>query len=197
MKALIIYSHPTGKPFSYNEHILTEVQTILSRKQYEVTIRDLYEMKFDPILSSNDFDLLHQRRTPKDIQTEQDYITEADLLLVISPIWWASFPAILKGYFDRVFAHGFAYQAEADGSVTKKLTGKKGIFINTFGNSTVVYEQSGMIEAFKHTMNQGVFEFTGIEPIGYFSFGETNARSEKTVAKIISKLEEKLPEMLK
>ncbi|PEH46464.1 NAD(P)H-dependent oxidoreductase [Enterococcus durans] len=196
MKALIVYSHPTGKPFSYNVKILDEVTAILSKRNYDIMIRDLYKINFNPILSSTDFDSFHRGLIPKDIQTEQAYITEADLILFISPIWWASFPAILKGYFDRVFAHGFAYQGETDGSVTKKLISKKGIFINTFGNSTNNYEQSGMIEAFNHTMDQGIFEFTGIEPIGHITFGDTNIISEDVISKINSELENKLPDIL-
>ena len=91
MKALIVYSHPTGKPFSYNVKILDEVTAILSKRNYDIMIRDLYKINFNPILSSTDFDSFHRGLIPKDIQTEQAYITEADLILFISPIWWASF----------------------------------------------------------------------------------------------------------
>src|SRR5512138_237891 len=44
-----------------------------------------------------------------DIAREQDRLRRADLLVLQFPVWWGAPPAILKGWFDRVLAYGFAY----------------------------------------------------------------------------------------
>jgi multimeric flavodoxin WrbA len=46
---------------------------------------------------------------PDDILTEQRKVADADLVIFHFPVWWFSMPAILKGWFDRVFSRGFAY----------------------------------------------------------------------------------------
>lgn len=44
-----------------------------------------------------------------DVKKEQDYVSWADTMVFIYPIWWGGMPAIARGYLDRVFSHGFAY----------------------------------------------------------------------------------------
>lgn len=107
MKTLIIYSHPNDK--SYNASILETVKENLSSK-HELKILDLYKEKFDPILR---FDTTHRRRDLAHDVAMKDYrdlITWADQLIFIFPTWWSGMPAILKGFIERVFVAGFAYE---------------------------------------------------------------------------------------
>ena len=46
---------------------------------------------------------------PKDVKAQQALVAEADALIFVAPVFWMGFPAILKGWFERVFAYGFAY----------------------------------------------------------------------------------------
>ena len=54
-------------------------------------------------------------RRPKDVLREQARVRAADGLAFIAPVWWFGFPAILKGWIERVFTHGFAYRLTAEG----------------------------------------------------------------------------------
>lgn len=54
-------------------------------------------------------------RRPKDVQEQQALVAEADGLIFVAPIYWMAFPAILKGWFERVFAYGFAYTLNREG----------------------------------------------------------------------------------
>lgn len=49
------------------------------------------------------------RRTPRDVRKHQAKVARADGLIFIAPVYWMGLPAILKGWFERVFAYGFAY----------------------------------------------------------------------------------------
>ena len=107
MKTLIIYAHPNDK--SYNASILETVKENLSSK-HELKILDLYKEKFDPVLR---FDTTHRRRDLAHDVAMKDYrdlITWADQLIFIFPTWWSGMPAILKGFIERVFVAGFAYE---------------------------------------------------------------------------------------
>lgn len=54
-------------------------------------------------------------RRPDDVKAQQALVAEADALIFVAPIFWMGFPAILKGWFERVFAYGFAYTLDSEG----------------------------------------------------------------------------------
>jgi NAD(P)H dehydrogenase (quinone) len=55
------------------------------------------------------------RRTPRDVRRHQQKVARAEGLIFIAPVYWMGLPAILKGWFERVFAYGFAYTLDRDG----------------------------------------------------------------------------------
>jgi len=57
---------------------------------------------------------LHEQ-VPDDVRAQQALVREADGLIFVAPVFWMGFPAILKGWFERVFAYGFAYTLTAEG----------------------------------------------------------------------------------
>ena len=128
-------------------------------------------------------------KTPDDIKTEQEFIAEADVITFIYPIWWTGLPAILKGYVDRVFAFGFAYSAGPEG-VIKLLEGKKGFIINTHGTPNEVYDEIGMTAGLKVTSDIGIWDFTGIEPMGHLLFGSIGYLDEEAYKGMLKKVED-------
>ena len=80
MQHLIIYSHPN--PTSFNRAILEQV--INASKGYaEVTVRDLYHLKFNPVLSLEEL----KGEIADEIRYEQTLIKQADLITLIYPLW--------------------------------------------------------------------------------------------------------------
>ncbi len=63
---------------------------------------------------------------PADVVQAQQDIAAAEVVTVIYPLWWLSMPAILKGYVDRVFARGFAYESQ-NSHVRGLLTGRENV----------------------------------------------------------------------
>lgn len=159
MKHLVVYAHPN--PESLNHSILETAVHALKKNGHEVVVRDLYALDFQPVLKPEDTAAMKAGNTPNDIKTEQEFITDADVITFIYPIWWTGLPAILKGYVDRVFAFGFAYSAGEEG-IIKLLKGKKGFIINTHGTPNEVYDKVGMTAGLKVTSDIGIFDFTGI-----------------------------------
>lgn len=168
MNILIVYAHPNPKSFCHA--ILDTVQQALIAQGHEVHVRDLYALNFNPILSGADFVSFKSGKIPTDISVEQVEIRWAHIIVVINPVWWTSMPAILKGYFDRVFSYGFAFGAGTDGRVKGLLADKKVFIFNTMGNSREMYDQSGMFKSMIQTISQGVFEFSAMHVLGHHFF---------------------------
>ena len=77
-----------------------------------------------------------------DAAKEQSAIAAADVLIIHHPACWFDRPAILKGWFDRVFTMGFAYTFKADGSGTGGLLkGRKARAIQTTAAPRELYER--------------------------------------------------------
>lgn len=129
MKHLIIYAHPGGE--GHCSAILEQIKTNIT--DYEVL--DLYKMKFDPVLTQEE--IINQKPTKKN-KNIQLTINKTKKLIFIYPGWWGGMPAILKGFFDRVFTVGFAF--ERTGSFpTPLLKGKQAIVFITTGGSRLLY----------------------------------------------------------
>lgn len=187
MKHLIVYAHPN--PESLNHAILDTTVNALKKNGHEVVVRDLYALDFQPVLKPEDTESMKAGQTPNDIKTEQEFITEADVITFIYPIWWAGLPAILKGYVDRVFAYGFAYVPSEEG-IIKLLKGKKGFIINIHSAPNEVYDEIGMTAGLKVTSDIGIFDFTGIEPVEHLLFGSIGNIDEEAYKGMLKKVED-------
>ena len=163
MNALIIYSHPN--PDSYNGAVLTKVKETLTNKGVQFKIKDLYQMKWNPVLSLADIKELYSGKVPQDIAVEQEDVRQADVLIFIYPIWWFERPAMLKGWFDRVFSQGFSYRFTEEGMVEGLLKGKRAVVITTSGANKDNMEQTGILASIDANMLKGSLGFSGLEVI--------------------------------
>jgi NAD(P)H dehydrogenase (quinone) len=154
----------------------------LESNDQDVVVRNLYDLKFDPVLTTDDFLALKAGSLPADIAREQEYIDASDYIWVVFPIWWTSMPAILKGYIDRVFLSGFAYRMEGD-YPKGLLTGKQVIILNSMGMSEDDYDRNGMFKALELTIDKGIFEFSGMDVVAHKYFSSImSASTEKREA---------------
>ncbi len=183
MKHLIIFAHPSTNSFSYKLKDALKADSI--KKGWECTIRDLYEMKFDPVLWPSELAQLKKGETDESIKKEQELVKAADIISVVYPLWWAGFPAILKGYIDRVLAYGFAYKADENG-IVGQLGNKKVYLFTSMGNTLEQYEQKGLLEAFKKIQGGEVFEFCGMEVKNHQFFPEIPSASNEIIEQHIN-----------
>ncbi|WP_109082799.1 NAD(P)H-dependent oxidoreductase [Aggregatibacter kilianii] len=175
MKHLIISAHPN--PQSFNRALVEEVIKATRQAGGETVVRDLYTLDFNPVLSWRELNASMEGIVPAEIKFEQKLITEADLITFIYPLWWMGFPAILKGYLDRVLSYGFAYQNENNISVGLLEHKKIQQFI-TMGNSIEKYQQLGFDKALKSCLVDGLFNFCGITDIQHDIFGNIHLLDE-------------------
>lgn len=123
MHALIVFSHP--EPASFSGTLKDVAVETLGRRGHTVEVSDLYGEGFDPAEGPRHYErgidagpfsaLAEQRRAsqegslPADVQREIARLERADLVILQFPLWWHAQPAMLKGWFDRVFVSGGLY----------------------------------------------------------------------------------------
>ena len=188
-----MYAHPNPK--SFNRAIVQAIVEEYRKAGKDVLLRDLYALNFNPVLSADDLAAVREGSMPADVKTEQGLIRAADILIVVYPLWWSGMPAMLKGYIDRNFSYGFAYEITETGGVGL-LTGKKVFLVTTMGASRKDYEQFGMFKSFDQVVDSGIFRFSGMEVIDHVYYASvpyiTDEDRKKMLDNIRSQIREKL-----
>lgn len=187
MKYLIIYAHPNAK--SFNHAIKEKIEAALQASNYAFAVRDLYEMRFDPALKAAEIAMGWDGPVPDDIKQEQEHIRASDVLIFIYPIWWSGMPAMLKGYFDRVFSYGFAWTMEQD-TFSGLLKGKKAVIVNTLASHRDEFVSMGLLECVNKTIDTGIFDFCGIRVIEHKYLCGVLEATEEERARMLKEVEE-------
>jgi len=114
LRVLVIYAHPLEASFVSAAHV--RVVEALQSGGHEVDDLDLYGEKFDPVLSPN------QMRTyvdaglnAREVVTYVERLRAAEALALVFPVWFDGLPAIMQGFFQRVFVPGVATVIDEQG----------------------------------------------------------------------------------
>lgn len=119
MRVLVIHSHPVEE--SFNKALFKLVCDSLAKAGHDVDACDLYAEGFDPVMSAHDRRIYHSY--PENTELVKPYVDRlraAEALVFVTPVWNFGFPAMLKGYFDRVWTMGVSFDLE-DGKLTPTL----------------------------------------------------------------------------
>lgn len=160
MNVLIVYAHPN--PESFNKSILDVIHAEFDQRGDSVRITDLYLEEFNPVLDEQQLALQNQGKVPDDIAKQQEDINWADTVVIIYPLWWFDRPAILKGWFDRVFTNGFAFSLE-NGEIQGLLSGKRAIVVVTAGGTKEDFGKNA--DQLTRNTTEGTLAFCGITNI--------------------------------
>jgi len=134
MRIFVLYAHPVED--SFNAAVHTAAVETLKAAGHEADDCDLYAEGFDPVLTRAERQGYHDTSTNRGpVADHVDRLLRADALVLIYPVWNMGFPAILKGYFDRVFLPGVSFDL-TDGKVSPTLTNIKRLTaISTYGGA--------------------------------------------------------------
>lgn len=184
---LAVYAHPDGRS-SHNAAVLAFVREFYDEQKRQLDVINLYNDAFSPLYTQQEY--AGEKNTDRLVAAYQEKISGAGRLVFIHPVWWYGPPAILKGFFDRVFTPGFAYNFKKPPSipapaqrvlealcgqgicyplflgslpVEKKLAGKKAVVINTYGGNKMGFNLFG--RAPELSIDKAVLNFCGIEPV--------------------------------
>ena len=120
MRVLLVFCHPVED--SYQDALHRAARAALERAGHEVDDLDLYGKRFDPVLSREEWLSYHDlevNRRP--VQAYVDRLLRAEALVFCFPVWAYGPPAMLKGFFDRVFIPGVSFSLQ-NGRIRPGLT---------------------------------------------------------------------------
>jgi NAD(P)H dehydrogenase (quinone) len=134
---------------------------------------------------------LTKRFRPRDVVEQQRKIAAAQALAIIAPIWFVGFPAILKGWIERVFTYGFAFsmtpegwQGEIKGRIPR-FKHEKALIISTTLFNEKAYA-GGLEPAMKRLIDDFGFRYPGIksvEHVYFYSVGAVDAATRQEYLK--------------
>jgi putative NADPH-quinone reductase len=131
-RALIVLAHP--RRHSLCRHLADQVQAMAQARGWQVRVKDLCADGFDPRLTDQERESYYNGFRSEDA-TELERLGAAEVLILVFPTWWFGFPAVLKGWFDRVWAPGLAFDHGPDfGPMIPRLTALREVLaITTMG----------------------------------------------------------------
>lgn len=180
LNALAIFAHPDNQQ-SLNAGLLECTKQACKDAGANLTINDLYQKEFQPVLTAEDLAGSFSGNVAEDVQQEQQLVANADVIIIHHPVFWFDRPAILKGWFDRVFTSGFAFTMSENGT-EGLLTGKKARVVQTAGTPKKFY-QALEANQYPHTgIERGTLSFCGFEAqtlTHYNIFAVDNASREQ------------------
>ena len=120
MRVLVLYAHPVETSFVAALHAVV-VET-LTKGGHAIDDCDLYAEGFDPVMSRQERLDYHDTAINRRLVGEHAArLQAAEALVLVHPVWNYGFPAILKGYIDRVLIPGVAFDLDATGNLVFKL----------------------------------------------------------------------------
>jgi NAD(P)H dehydrogenase (quinone) len=199
MHALFVYAHP--EPTSFTAALKDAGAAALREAGHTVEVSDLYGENFNPVAGRHDFRTVadaarfhyqteqghaHVRHGfAPDLAREQQRFLKADLVVWLFPIWWGGMPAIMKGWFDRVLAFGFAY---ADGKRydTGFFPDKRGLLCLSTGGTRERFSDEGVYGDIKTVLwppQRLMLEYLGMKALDPFvAYGAPRVDAEQRAA---------------
>lgn len=136
-KLYIVWAHPRADSLTAN--VVKEIHDQAVSQGINVASLDLYRSNFESVLSIDDEPDWHNaaKQYSPDIHRLFAELDAHDTVVMVFPVWWFSFPAIMKGYLDRVWTNGLAY---GEGSTLK---GKKFRYVALAGGTESGFKKYG------------------------------------------------------
>ena len=142
---IVILCHPA--PDSFNAAVAAHYCAAIAACGQTAELRDLYRMRFDPVLRVQDTQNKNQSGSSPIIARERALIAKAKVIVLVYPIWLGSATAMLKGYIERVFGPDFALRACAGRTGEQVLAGKHLLSFTSSGNSRNWLDEQGQWES--------------------------------------------------
>ena len=168
MQHLIVVAHPLED--SITMKLARTFARELQQLGHSQKTHDLYRMNFNPVMGAHELEPLSiGHSADADVAQAQADVRTADVLTMIYPLWWATMPAMMKGYIDRVFARGFAYEAHS-GVVRGLMDGKRCVLITLSGSPLSRLLDNGEWRAINTLQDAHIFRSSGFELTEHLHF---------------------------
>jgi len=163
-KHAIIACHPDEDSFTLS--MARRYAEAVEAHGHETVLRDLYRMKFDPVLRAAE-----RTGTPAhDIEKEWAVLGKIDVYVLVYPIWFGTPPAMLKGYIDRVFGAGRNRGRGEEGGAGELLAGKRLVSLTASGGRRAWLAEKGVLGSLRTVYDRYFAEVFGFEDTHRYHF---------------------------
>ncbi|MEM9433877.1 MAG: NAD(P)H-dependent oxidoreductase [Pseudomonadota bacterium] len=161
MHVLTVLDHPD--PGAFTAALAKAFNTGAQSAGHTTELADLHAEGFDPRWSLEDINTRENGHAPSDVQSEQARIERADAVAFVFPLFWWGMPAMTKGWVERVWSWGWAYDQldDREKSIQRDRTG---VLMVAAGARSDEMEAMGYTSALETAWIDGTF--------GYFGFSE-------------------------
>ncbi len=161
MHVLIIIDHPN--PASFTHAAAQSFAEGAKAAGHSTERADLHAEGFNPLWTMGDIDADGPQDVPKDVAREQVRVARADAICLAFPLFWWGMPSMTKGWMDRVFSWGWAYDQldDRDGSLLRPRTG---LLLVPAGARSDGMERAGLTAALEKIWIEETFGFFGLSP---------------------------------
>ncbi|KUF17784.1 MULTISPECIES: NAD(P)H oxidoreductase [Streptomyces] len=157
LKVLLVTGHPRSD--SLTAQLARHARDRLTAAGHAVDLLDLEAEGFDPRMTpadEPDWDDPHKEYSPE-VRAHMRRVADADVIVVVFPLWWFGLPALLKGWIDRVWNNGFAYGRE-----DKLLVDKRMLWLGLVSYDEAQFAELGWEDVVTRVFRKGVSQFCGM-----------------------------------
>jgi NAD(P)H dehydrogenase (quinone) len=158
---LTILDHPN--PTSFSAAVAEHFMAGAVASGHTVEIADLHAEGFDPCYSMKDIERDTSAPTAPDVVKEQERIGRADAICLVFPLYWWGMPSMTKGWIDRVWTWGLAYD-QLDDPEKSLQRPRTGVLLVPAGARSDEMEETGYQAALETTWIKGTFGYFGLSP---------------------------------
>ena len=161
MHVLTILDHPN--PASFSAAVAQKFMDGAKAAGHTVEFADLYAEGFNPLWSMADIEQEGAETTPADVVKEQERIARADAICLVFPLFWWGMPSMTKGWVDRVWSWGWAYD-QLDNPERSLQRPRSGVLLIPAGARSDEMENDGYLAALETAWIKGTFGYFGLSP---------------------------------
>jgi len=162
MHTLIIVAHPESHSLTHSVAARIAEGLVAANAAHTYEVADLAAQGFDPRFAAADL-AVHRSQAvpPADVRAEQARLDRADTLVLVFPVYWWSMPALMKGWVDRVFSNGWAFDFRPEQALVKKLKHLRVHLVGIGGADAGTYDRHGYATAMTTQIDHGIFDYCG------------------------------------
>jgi NAD(P)H dehydrogenase (quinone) len=132
MRVLVIFAHPSERSFLASLH--AQIIASLRGAGHEVDDLDLYAERFDPVMPRQTYvNYVNPAANQTGVAGYIERLRAAEAIVLAFPVWQDGFPAIMKGFFDRLFIPGVTFTLDSNGFAPILHNIKRAAAVATYG----------------------------------------------------------------
>jgi NAD(P)H dehydrogenase (quinone) len=190
-KRAIVACHPDEDSFTLS--VARRYAEAVQAQGHEVLLRDLYRMKFDPVLRAAE----RTGAPAPDVAQEWAVLGKVDVYVLVYPIWFGTPPALLKGYIDRVFGAGRDRGRDDAGGFGELFAGKRMVLLTSSGSLKAWLDEKGVLGSLRTIYDRYFSEVFGFEETHHYHFdGVVEDLPEQDVATHLQAVEQAACEVM-